>query len=351
MERLAHGGDWAGYEMEYGARPLDFSANTSPLGVPDGVRQAVIAAIATADRYPDPLCRALQTAIGKKEQLPVSYCLCGNGAADLIFRLVLAIQPKRAWVPAPCFREYEAALRMVGCDIQRYALRADYDFRLDRGCLEEIGPGVDLVFLCEPGNPAGTTTARSLILEILNRCRDIGAWVVLDECFNGFLDDPEAHEFKAQLSEFPNLVILKAFTKLYGMAGVRLGYGLCGDGTLLERMRQAGQPWAVSSLAQAAGIAALQDDDYVQRVRCLIHAERPWLAQQLAAIGMTVVPGEANYLLFQSPRALLEPLRIRGILLRSCTNYEGLDASWYRTAVRTHGENVRLIEAMKEVLG
>ena len=99
--KLIHGGDVAGYEAEYGAKPLDFSANINPLGLPQGVRQAVIGALDSADAYPDPLCRKLRQAIARQEGLPMEQILCGNGAADLIFRLVLALRPKKALVTAP----------------------------------------------------------------------------------------------------------------------------------------------------------------------------------------------------------------------------------------------------------
>ena len=111
---LVHGGDWAGYSEEYGTQPLDFSANVSPLGVPQGVKQAIAAAAETADRYPDPLCRSLCRKLASHEQVPESYVLCGNGAADLIFRAVLAKKPKKALLPAPAFAEYEAALTACG---------------------------------------------------------------------------------------------------------------------------------------------------------------------------------------------------------------------------------------------
>ncbi|HIX13096.1 MAG TPA: threonine-phosphate decarboxylase, partial [Candidatus Anaerofilum faecale] len=107
---LVHGGDWAGYSEEYGAQPLDFSANVSPLGVPQGVQQAIAAAVQTADRYPDPLCRSLCRKLAAHEQVPEAWLLCGNGAADLIFRAVLAKKPRKALLTAPAFAEYEAAL-------------------------------------------------------------------------------------------------------------------------------------------------------------------------------------------------------------------------------------------------
>ena len=347
---LVHGGDWAGFAAEYGAMPLDFSANVSPLGVPDGVRRAIEQAAAQADRYPDPLCRALRAAIAQKEAVPPEHILCGNGAADLIFRAVLARKPRKALVTAPSFAEYAAALETVDCEIIRYALMEERDFRLEADFLQAITPDVDMVFLCQPNNPTGLTSPRELLLHIAARCRDFGTLLVLDECFTDFLDASEAHSLKGELERFPNLLILQAFTKLYAMAGVRLGYALCADTALLEALAKAGQPWAVSSLAQAAGIAALGETDYVQQLRRLIGEERPWLLGELTALGLRVIPGEANYLLFACGCPLTLPLRQRGILIRSCANYPGLDERWYRVAVRAHEENQHLVAALREVL-
>ena len=347
---LVHGGDWAGYSEEYGAPPLDFSANVSPLGVPQGVRQAIAGAAQTADRYPDPLCRSLCRKLAAHENVPESWLLCGNGAADLIFRAVLAQKPRKALLTAPTFAEYEAALTVCGCRTESYPLREETGFCLDDGFLQAIVPGVDMVFLCEPNNPTGVSSPREFLLRVLERCSRCGALLMLDECFADFLEEPEQHTMKSALAQFPNLVILKAFTKLYAMAGVRLGYALCADGQLVEKMRDAGQPWAVSSLAQAAGEAALDETAYVGKVRRMVQRERPWMTRQLTQLGLRVVPGEANYLLFRCPVPLVQPLRERGILLRSCSNYHGLDETWYRTAVRTHEENIRLIQALSEVV-
>src|SRR5699024_5469571 len=313
---LTHGGDWAGFAAEYGAQAplLDFSANVSPLGLPAGVAAALAGCASGCDRYPDPLCRELTAAIARAERVPAEWVLCGNGAADLIWRGALALRPGRALVTAPAFAEYEAALAAVGCRVERYALREAEGFRLDEGFLEAIRPGVGMVFLCEPNNPTGLTSPRPLLLRVLERCRQAGALLVADECFGDFLADPAAHTLKGAL-EGGGLLLLKAFTKLYGMAGVRLGYGLCADPALLATLRAAGQPWAVSTPAQAAGLAALKETGYVQAVRALIADQRPRLAAGLAALGCQVLPGEANYLLFRCGTPLAEPLRRRGILL------------------------------------
>ena len=348
MEQLVHGGDWAGYRAQFGRDALDFSANVSPLGLPEGVAKAITAALPTADRYPDPLCRELRAKLALHEGVPAEHILCGNGAADLIFRLVWARKPRRALVTAPTFAEYAAALETVGCTVERFTLQAADDFTVPEAFLSAIDDRVDLVFLCQPNNPTGQLTPPDFVARILQRCTACGALLVLDECFLDFLPDHAKLTAKPLLGS-GELLILKAFTKLYGMAGVRLGYALSADTALLDAMQHTGQPWAVSSLAQAAGLAALDETAYVEQVRALIAAQRPVLVSGLRALGLRVVDGRANYLLFQGPETLGETLRQKGVVLRSCANYPGLDGSWYRTAVRTAAENEQLLQALSEV--
>ena len=350
MKQLTHGGDWAGYRAEFGRDPLDFSANVSPLGLPDGVAKAITASLATADRYPDPLCRALREKLAVAEGVPAEWLLCGNGAADLIFRLALAEKPRTALVTAPTFAEYATALETVDCRVERHFLQEENDFAVTDAILDAVHPGIDLVFLCQPNNPTGQLARPALVEALLRRCEAVGAVLAVDECFLDFLPEGQSLSAKRLLKTSRSLVILKAFTKLYGMAGVRLGYGLCADAALLERMRRAGQPWAVSSLAQAAGLAALTQRDYVRQVRALIETERPYLLAGLRALGLRVIEGRANYLLFRADETLGERLEARGALIRRCGNYPGLDDTWYRTAVRTRRENDALLAALREVL-
>lgn len=347
---LVHGGDWAGYRAEFGCDALDFSANVSPLGLPAGVAAAITNALPTADRYPDPLCRELRAALAGAEGVPADWILCGNGAADLIFRLALAVRPRRALLPAPTFAEYEAALQTVGCAVQRVFLREENEFAVTEEFIDAVTPETDIVFLCQPNNPTGQVTPPALVERLVRRCAECGAVLVVDECFLDFLPDRDAWTAKQLLRDAPQLIILKAFTKLYAMAGVRLGYALCGDAALLEKMRGAGQPWAVSSLAQAAGLAALQETAYAGAVRALIAEQRPRIAAGLRALGLRVMDGQANYLLFRATPDFGEKLRRRGAVVRSCANYPGLDAAWYRTAVRTAEENTRLLQIMGEIL-
>ena len=346
-----HGGDWAGFAETYGSTPLDFSANVSPLGTPEPVRRAAEAALAEAGRYPDPLCRALREKLAAYHGVPADWILCGSGAADLIYRLAAARRPGRALVTAPTFSEYENALTLWECRVSRFPLYEKNGFAVTEDILTAIVPGLDLLFLCEPNNPTGRTTGLSLLERILEHCAACGTLLAVDECFNDLLADPEAHTLLKSLRRYENLLILRAFTKSRGLAGLRLGYALSQDTALLEAMGHGGPPWSVSAPAQAAGMAALADTAGPEALRRLIRQERPRLSAGLAALGCRVCPGEANYLLFfcgvpDLPRRLAE----RGVLIRDCSNYYGLGPGWYRSAVRTEAENDLFLKIMEEVL-
>lgn len=154
---------------------------------------------------------------------------------------------------------------------------------------------------------------------------------------------------KAHLADHPSLFILKAFTKRYAIAGIRLGYGISADAKLLEKMEQVTQPWNVSSLAQAAGVAALGEEDYVNEGRRLIWKEREYLREELSRLGYKLYDSRANYIFFYSERPLWEDCKNRGVLIRDCSNYPGLGQGYYRIAVRTHEENQKLIQVLNNI--
>lgn len=346
-----HGGDWAGFTRTYGAPPLDFSANVSPLGMPESVRRAAESALGEAERYPDPQCRALRERLAAYHGVPAEWILCGSGAADLIYRLAAARRPGRALVTAPTFSEYENALALWDCRVSRFPLSERNGFVLTEDILSAITPEVDLLFLCEPNNPTGRTTDPALLERILERCDACNTLLAVDECFNAFLDDPRAHTLVRALPRRENLLILRAFTKSFALAGLRLGYALSQDILLLETMARSGPPWAVSAPAQAAGLASLGETEGLQTLRELIRRERARLAAGLVSLGCRVCPGEANYLLFFCGTPdLSRRLAERGVLIRDCSNYHGLGPGWYRSAVRTEAENTIFLKRMEEVL-
>jgi len=348
---LIHGGDVESFIREFGTEPTDFSANCNPLGLPESAKRAVIDSLETADRYPDPLSRRLREALGRHLGVRPEGIFCAAGAAEVIFRLTAAARPKKALLLAPGFAEYELALRASGCDVAFHYLSPDNGFVLTGSFLSELSDDVDTLFLCNPNNPTAQLIDPVLLRLILDACREKGILMVLDECFNGFLDDPGACSMRSYLPENPNLVILGAFTKLYGMAGLRLGYCLTSDLKLIAALEQAGQPWCVSSAASAAGIAALDDTEYLERSLKVVKDERAYLTAGLSSLGLRVIGSDANFIFFLSPIPELGRLcRERGFLLRDCSNYRGLSEGYYRIAVRSHGENVRLLEALSHIV-
>ncbi|MDO5117013.1 MAG: threonine-phosphate decarboxylase CobD [Eggerthellaceae bacterium] len=348
---LDHGGDIQGFVDEFGYEPLDFSANVSPLGLPDEVVKAIEGCIAGLAAYPDPLCRKLTCALGAHHGIDPTHILCGNGCSDLIYRIARVLEPKRALLAAPTFSEYATALSQVNCDIKRHYLAPGTGYALDESFIAAITDDIDVVFICQPNNPCGLVTPRDVVERALARCNEIDAWLIVDECFIEFIDDPSATTMESHIADSEKLIILKAFTKLYGMAGLRLGYLLGTDAALIDRLRNAEQPWAVSTVAQTAGIAALSSTGYVEKLRELVQAERAFMKEKLAQLGIRA-QGEANYLFFElnDGGELVSHLRHHGILIRDCSNFPGLGVGSYRVAILSHEKNEKLIAALADAL-
>ncbi|MBS6396122.1 MAG: threonine-phosphate decarboxylase [Clostridiales bacterium] len=351
---LRHGGNI--YEeaqvqlnKEEGMELLDFSANINPLGMPESVRRAVTEALELAVHYPDPLCRRLRQALAEYHSLPADAIICGNGGADLIYRLAYGLRPGRALLTAPTFAEYEEALKQVGTELCFYRMQEDLQIRDD--ILDDMEAGLDVMFLCNPNNPTGLLIRQELLSRILERAEQRGILLVLDECFLDFTGQEE-RSLVEQAGKSKHLFVLRSFTKMYAMPGIRLGYGVSGRRELLDRMEESGQCWGVSVLASEAGIAALGEEAYKQEAVRLVSRERAYLQEELTALGLRVWDGQADYLFFRAfgVRDLYERLEPWGILIRRCANYRGLDDTFYRIAVKDHRSNEKLIHALRQVM-
>ena len=336
-----HGGDVYGAQLR-----LDFSSNVNPLGPPPSVISAMQRACVQVRQYPDPYCRALTRAIAAHEDVAEQSILCGAGAAELIYAYCDALRPKKIAELAPTFSEYSAAAAHFGAKIARFFLHAP-DFSPDEALLSFLElEKPDVLFLCTPNNPTGKAFPRALLELVLRQCEKQRTHVLLDECFLDFTDEKSARDL---LPQFENLLILKAFTKNFALAGARVGYCLTENRALLRKMSDCCQLWNVSLPAQAAGVAALQEWSWVARAREIVREERTFLSRELPGLGVSVCESEANYLLLCAPAGLDAALLRRGIAIRNCKNYPGLGPGWYRIAVRLHEENEALLETMRRV--
>lgn len=340
-----HGGDIYTY-----GNMLDFSVNLNPIGPSPKILEAAKRGVDQAAAYPDSRCRRLREKLAGKLGIPEQYLIFGNGAADLIYTLVLAEKPKRAILPVPAFSEYEQALAAIGCQIEYVETLEENGFVVDEGFLEKLDTDPDILFLCSPSNPSGRKIPGKLLMKIAEKCEEKKIRFVLDECFVDFISDEEDLSMTGKTDKFSALLVLRAFTKIYAMPGLRLGYAVSSDGGLLERMEGMRQPWSVSIPAQEAGIAALDEEAQTEKARKLICEERKYIEKEFNRMRMKYVSSDANFILFYSSTDLFKHLKNRGILIRDCANYRGLEKGWYRIAVRTREENDRLLNAIKDVL-
>jgi len=347
----SHGGN-AVFERG-GEGVIDLSASINPLGMPAGVTEAIIRAIPGCTGYPDSFSAVLREKIAEFESVEPDSIFCGGGASDVIFRLPGAARAQRVMVTAPTFSDYERAAVASGCEIVRFALSPENGFRPDRCFVETVARArPDLVFVCNPNNPTGVLTDARLIGELLDCCRKAGAVVVVDECFLDFAERAGEYTSKVFLGQYPNLVILKAFTKLFALPGIRLGYAISPDKALIDSLYSRGADWSVSCLAQAAGVAALADAvSFVEQTRAFVSGARADVESGLARLGYEVFQSAVNYVFLRNPYPfdLRDELDRRGIRIRSCGDFHGLDGSYCRIAVSTKENNAKLLAAVSEI--
>ena len=353
MERYEyiHGGNIYGENGRADQKLIDFSTNINPLGMPENVISAAKQAIEHAGIYPDSACRRLTHELAKFESVGEKSVLCAGGASDIIFRAVYAVKPKKILVTAPSFADYERAGRAAGAEIIFYPLNKESGFAITQDIVTvifEVLP--DMVFICNPNNPTGILTGIDTIGEIAKACRAINSVLIVDECFLDFVPDSQKYSARELLNKYHNVMVVKAFTKIFAMPGLRLGYAICDNEMLLDRMRFCGADWPVSNVAQAAGLAALTNGrDYIRRSVKYIHLEREHMMDELSRMGFVTYESCANFIFFYCDWDvdLNNTLYNSGILIRDCRNFAGLEPGYYRIAVSTSEKNTQLIKTMR----
>jgi threonine-phosphate decarboxylase len=329
---------------------LDFSANINPLGFPPGLGGAVQEAMREIVHYPDRRCLALRQDLAVYHHLTPEKILVGNGSTELLYLLARVLKPRRGLVVIPAFSEYEHALTVAGVPVAFQATTEAHNFALHEVFQAQAG---DLVFLAHPASPSGVLLNPELLLKVAADLDAAGAYLLLDEAFIDFVEEAS---FKSHLSRFPRLMILRSFTKFFGIPGMRLGF-LLGAPELVARLAGEQEPWSVNTMAQVMGRACLADQEYRAQTRTLIAQEREFLLSRLAALpGLTPFPSTVNYLLVKLNRpgataaSLREQMLAHRIVIRDASNFRGLDERFFRLAVRGRQENTRLLTALEECL-
>lgn len=341
---MRHGGDIYRNKVK-----MDFSVNVNPLGIPDSVKRALIEAAGECGKYPDIKAEELTKSVAGMAGVSEDSLLFGNGASELFMAIVHAVKPERIVIPVPSFYGYEWSAGSTGAEVVYYEMKEEHQFSLEEGIKEFLTEGTDLLFLANPNNPVGNMIEASLLEEIAEYCKEKGILIVMDECFLEFTGEEEKRSFKNKLTEYPGVIVVRAFTKIFAIPGVRLGYLLCGNQELKNKIKRQLPEWNLSVFAQAAGRAACEEGEYRKETVSFVKEEREYLAGELRQAGIKVYPSRADYLLLKTGWPLYERLLDKEILIRDCSNFRGLGKDFYRIAVKTHSENELLIKTIKEM--
>lgn len=338
---FTHGGNVHKASTELGIpckKIVDFSANINPLGLSSKGLKNIKRNISNVLNYPDPNYSKLKKSLSEYYGVDRDQVLLGNGAIQLIYSYTRLKNKGKALIPAPGFVEYEKALLQSGWSISLYSSKS-----------EIIPDDVDVIFICNPNNPTGVSYSESFLINLLERCKNSKTDLFLDEAFTEYSAYPSLSNY---INKYNNLYILKSLTKFFAIPGLRLGAFLTSNKEFLENSTNNFIPWSINSVVEDYIVSGVKDKKYIKRSIKYIKNERYWLYKKLCNIdGLKVYRSQGNYLLFKisSGIDLSSILKKRGILIRSCSNYNNLDSSYYRVAVKKHFLNRLLIKHLSEI--
>ncbi|MEJ5327632.1 MAG: threonine-phosphate decarboxylase CobD [Candidatus Bathyarchaeia archaeon] len=361
LKPCIHGGeiwDIIGKRASSSDKVYDFSSNVNPLGPSPKAIEAIKNSLELISSYPDPDSTNLRDAISRCfKGIRRENVIVGNGSTELIYLFADAFMGKGdvALIPVPTFGEYEKAVRKTGAHPKLVKLGPN--FKAEPPIFIREMKGAKAVFICNPNNPTSMLMSRDDVAEIVEEALAADALVFLDEDFIEFVDEEKQFSFAGETKRYPNLFVLRSFTKFLGLTGLRVGYGVAAEDTI-KIMSAAKAPWNVNCLAQVAAVAALEDEEHANRTSKLIKTERDFLTCELSKIGvLKVYPAEANFFFIDIRQSGFTAAKLKrkllgyGVLIRDCTSFAGIDEYYIRVAVKTRRENEKLLEALRKVLG
>jgi threonine-phosphate decarboxylase len=343
---------------------IDFSASINPLGVPESAIKKIKDNIKYLCHYPDPDAKHLTETIAKYLDIDPHYILCGNGSTELIYLVVRALKPEKVLIPMPTFSEYERAFRSIHSEkdingkISYFVIweKDAFEINPERFITAMSGndssatykssltTSVDMAFLCNPNNPTGRLMKKEAVLKIAEAARGLKCYLVVDEAFIDFV--PEESVI-GEVQNNPYLIVLRSMTKFYALSGMRIGYGIF-PSAIIDTIKRYKEPWTVNTIAQTAGIAALNDTGYKTKTFKVMLNEKKVLEDGFKLLGITYFPSSANFYLIKHDNAqrIISSLRNSGIMIRDCSNFMGLDNSYMRIAVKSNKDNMKLLKEL-----
>lgn len=358
MINRSHGGNIWQYSKSSRRDIADFSININPLGMPEKVKDSIVKHVDKINHYPEPESKYLKESLARFHGLSGYNFLAGNGSIELIHLIPRALKAKTVLMPVPTFSEYEFAAKANDANCLFVKSTEKNNFRIDVSGLIRLIPKTDMVFLCNPNNPSGSVLPRQEILSLLKACKRSNATLVIDEAFVDFVSTSNDIAMDFESARNRHLLVLRSLTKFFVLPGLRAGY-VVGHKDTIDRLSRYAYPWNVNTLAQIISGEVIKDKGYIRHTRNLIPQERAYLYDHLGGIkGIRVYPSEANFFLCKLGDAKIKNVTVLSkrlirhrILVRSCANFRGLNDNFFRIAVKNREENIRLISALKDIMG
>jgi threonine-phosphate decarboxylase len=337
---------------------IDFSISTNPLGAPEKAVESIRQHLNLIHHYPDPDHEWLLEALAKSAGVAPNNVVVGNGSTELIylFNEVFLEDGYEAVIPVPTFNEYKAAIERFGGNTVFIKCDSAHNFKLN---LEELENSITnktrIIFLCNPNSPTGWLYEKADILQIIKFAADENVLVFVDEDYIDFVDDSKRYSMADYVNEYNNLFVLRSLTKFFGLAGVRIGFGV-GSPDLVNVLKRVIMPWSVNSLAMFAAAEAVKDIEFIKKSRLLISKSKRQMLEMFKTVPwLKVYPSETNFLLIEIIRKdltstqLAEGLAKNGLLIRDCKDFDGLNNRFFRVTVRKPEENRKLVEQIKSL--
>jgi len=332
---------------------IDFSTSVNPLGTPRSVIVEIRQNLKNLIHYPDTNAHNLTKELARLCGIDPDSILCGNGCTELIYLVPQAMHFRGVLIVQPTFRDYERACRIAypECFVADYMVQSDQTFDIDPQILIDraVGSRIDAVILCNPNNPTGRLLERDGLLAVAQALNTHGIYLVVDE---SFIDFTNTQSITRAVSANSHLIVLRSMTKFYALAGLRLGFGIFPI-PIAKKIREYKEPWSTNTLAQAAGIAALNDKGYRDHTAKIMTRQKAFLEKGFRRLGIEFTPSAANYYLMSTPHAriFIEKLARKGIIIRDCSNFKGLDYRYLRVAVKSARHNRFLLECLEGCIG
>lgn len=356
-----HGSDLEKIEQIYGIKKEDivsFSANVNPLGASPLMKRELALRLDVISSYPDRDYTRLRQVIADHCKTVPEYILVGNGSTELITLFIRSIAPKKAMLIGPTYSEYERELSLDGGRSAYFALKEEDGFILDTpSLLSTLDNSYDMLIICNPNNPTSSAVTVDNMSLILDRCRALGIFVLVDETYMEFAKEQDKYSAIPLVAEYDNLCLLRGVSKFFAAPGLRLGYAICGNMRLMKEIAKNKDPWTVSSVAETAGQLMFTDSKYIEDTKNLIFSERDRVCRALREIpGLKVYDPIANFVLCRITKEnvdadiLFDKAIRKNMMIRNCSTFPYLDNKYFRICFMSPKDNDRLLELIREVM-